>query len=94
MKKALLTVVVLAFVLSPLHNFGMSPNQAAAATISSTTYGSCIGTRCTSSCPFISCSSSTSCIRGCCGSSCLSSSAKISLPGRILSFFKSTQVKH
>jgi|GEM_PF-2795049 len=81
MKKTLLTLVVLAFVLSPLHNFGMTPPSASAATL------------CTKSCSFVSCTPRTICSGGTCRIVCSTSPASRSLQTRILSVFKTTSIK-
>lgn len=81
MKKTLLTLVVLAFVLSPLHNFGMTPEAASAATL------------CTKSCSYASCTPRTICTGGACRTICSYSPSNTPLQSRILGFFKSTYIK-
>lgn len=89
MKKAVLTLIVLAFVLSPLHNFGMNLNEASAACITSASPVCCsVGTRCTSSCGFAARTSKTGCFNNSCTATCSSASCKTSLQSRILNYFR------
>ncbi|MGE5391935.1 MAG: hypothetical protein ACM3PE_12825 [Deltaproteobacteria bacterium] len=81
MKKTLLTIVVLAALLSPLHNFGMVPNAASAATL------------CTKSCSFVSCTPRTVCSNGACRTVCSYTPARTSVQNRITGFFKSIAIK-
>jgi len=81
MKKTLLTLVVLAFVLSPLHNFGMTPEAASAATL------------CSKSCSYVSCTPRTVCTGGVCRTTCSYRPSQAQLQTRFLSFFKSTSIK-
>jgi len=80
MKKTLLTIVVLAFVLSPLHNFGITPAAASGATL------------CTKSCSFVSCAPRTVCSGGTCRIVC-SSPTSTSLQSRITGYFKSVTIR-
>lgn len=77
MKKTLLTIVALAFLLSPLHNFGMAPDTASAATL------------CSKSCSFVSCTPRTICTQGACRTICSSTPVRTSTQKRITTFLKS-----
>lgn len=77
MKKTLLIIVALGFLLSPLHSFGMAPGTASAATI------------CSKSCSFVSCTPRTVCSKGACRTICTYAPVRTSTQSRITTFMKS-----
>lgn len=80
MKKTLLTIVALAFLISPLHNFGMIPDTASATTLT------------TKSCSFVSCAPRTVCSSGKCRTIYAYTPPRTSVQSRITGFFKTIAI--